>query len=177
MSKDEKMLGFFPAAFYERMETLPQMRAYEERHGIQSLGVLTVHDDDFAGAVAYHLAPRIEGRIVVEIGGGIGLLALHMGAYAKRVFCIEANPCWGLAFTSLLLEKKPKNVSFLFGAADEFAGQIRGDVALFCTHSGVSAMREVAGRFAREVIDVYGEVIERAPDRFDALARTLRPHA
>ncbi len=145
---------------YERMESSQVMDEYSDRHGVESAGILTVQDDEMADALARYLAPRIEGRTVIEIGGGIGLLALHMGQYAKRVLCIEANPMWSWTFAALLLAHKPKNVSFLFGAAEEFAGQIRGDVALFCTHSDVAGMREVAGRFAREVIDVYSEVVE-----------------
>lgn len=159
---------------YEAMEGSEVTLKYSARHGIESAAVLTVHDDETADLIAESLAPRIEGKTVVEIGGGIGLLALHMGFRAKRVYCIEANPVWSAAFVAGLLAAKPKNVSYLFGAADEFAGQIRGDVALFCTHSGVESMRRAALLFAPDVIDVYGEIIAAAPDRFDALARRLR---
>jgi hypothetical protein len=144
---------------YEHMEGSEVSLDYSRRHGISSAAILTVHTDEIADALAMHLAPRIEGRVVIEVGGGIGLLALHMAQYAKRVFCIEANPMWSWTFAAVLLARKPKNVSFLFGAADEFAGCIRGDVALFCTHSDAAGMRSVAGKFAREVIDVYGEIV------------------
>lgn len=133
---------------------------YAHKHDVNSAPILTVRDDEMADALAAYLAPRIEGRVVVEIGGGIGLLALHMGQYAKRVYCIEANPFWSWTFAALLLAKKPKNVSFLFGAADEFAGQLRADVALFCTHSDAAGMAETASRFSRTVIDVYSELVD-----------------
>ena len=110
----------------------------------------------------------------MEIGGGIGLLALHMGLIAKRVYCIEANPMWSWTFASVLLKSKPKNVSFLFGAADEFVGAIGGDVAIYCTHSDVQGMRLIAAQFAPMVVDVYGEIIEAAPESFDKLATELR---
>jgi len=156
---------------YEGSEVLEQ---YSERHGIKSAGVLTVHDDETAALVALSIAPQIEGKTVIEIGGGIGLLALHMGHIAKRVYCIEANAIWSSCFLAALLAHKPKNVSYLFGAADEFEGKISGDVAIFCTHSGVDSMKAAASKFAPVVIDVYGELIAAAPEKFDKTARILR---
>jgi predicted RNA methylase len=144
---------------YSTMDGSPAVEAYAERHGIGSAAVLTIHDDETAELVAGYLAPRIEGKVVVEIGGGIGLLAMYLGDYAKRVFCIEANPMWSWTFAALLLKNKPKNVSYLFGSAGEFAGQLRGDVALFCTHSDTAGMREAARPFADTLIDVYGEIL------------------
>lgn len=149
------------ALVYEAMEGSEASEAYSARHGVDSAAVLTVYSDEIADAIAQLLAPRIEGRIVVEVGGGIGLLSFHMAQYAKRVFCIEANPMWSWTFAQCLLAKKPKNVSYLFGAASEFAGCIHADVALFCTHSDVRGMRAAGAQFAREVIDVYGEMVEK----------------
>lgn len=168
-----KLKNTFEAA-YEAMEGSEQSQRYSERHGIVSQAVLTVMDDQMADLIASDLAPRIKGKIVIEIGAGIGLLALHMGFIAKRVFCIEANPIWSSAFVACLLTNKPKNVSYLFGAADEFAGHIKGDVALFCTHSGVESMKRAASLFAPVVIDVYGEMIATNPGAFDPLATALR---
>lgn len=145
---------------YEAFEGSEVVEQYRQRHGIHSAGILTVYSDETADLIARHLAPRIEGRVVVEVGGGIGLLACHMAQYAKRVWCIEADPNWGPAFIVTLMREKPKNLSYLFGAAQEFYGTIRGDVALFCTHSDAAGMREVGTHFAREVIDVYGEIVK-----------------
>jgi len=135
---------------------------------------LTVIDDETASLIAERIADRIEGKTVVEIGGGIGLLSLHMGAIAKRVYCIEANPMWSWTFASVLLKQKPRNVSFLFGSADEFVGTIRGDVAVYCTHSDVKGMGLVAAQFAPMVVDFYSELIAEAPEAFDATAVALR---
>lgn len=159
---------------YNAMEGSDASIAYSERHGVNAQAVLTVSDDKEADAIAQHLAPRIEGKTVVEIGGGIGLLALHMGTIAKRVYCIEANPMWSWTFATALLHAKPRNVSFLFGSADEFVGAIKGDVAIYCTHSDVTGMRLVAAQFAPVVIDFYSELIDSAPHHFDAVARELR---
>lgn len=161
-------------AMHEAMNGSAAAEAYSERHGIASADVLTVIDDEHAHLIAESLRPRIAGKTVIEIGGGIGLLALHMGHIAKRVYCIEANPIWSHAFAAVLLKQKPRNVSFLFGAADEFLGCIRGDVALYCTHSDVTGMGLVAAQFAPVVIDVYGELIAEAPEHFDELACALR---
>jgi predicted RNA methylase len=147
---------------------------YSERHGINSAAVLTVIDDESADLVASYLEPRIAGQTVVEIGGGIGLLALHMGLVARRVYCIEANPMWSWTFAQCLLAAKPRNVSFLFGAADEFVGAIKADVAVYCTHSDVQGMGLVAAQFAPVVIDVYGEIIDSNPDAHDPVAVALR---
>lgn len=152
-------LGDLLDQVYEAYEGNEMLEEYLVRHGINSAGILTVTTDDTADLIARHLAPRIEGRTVIEVGGGIGLLALHMGRYAKRVWCIEADPNWSWTFAAVLLAQKPKNVSYLFGSADQFYGTIRADVALFCTHSDARGMREVGEHFAPEVIDVYGEIV------------------
>lgn len=159
---------------YNAFEGSDVLADYCERHGIRSAGVLTVLDDNHALLIAEHLRPRIEGKTVVEIGGGIGLLAMHMGHVAKRVYCIEASPIWSWTFACTLLKQKPRNVSYLFGSADEFLGGIKADVAIYCTHSDVKGMGLVAAQFAPVVIDVYGEIIKKAPHHFDALARELR---
>lgn len=159
---------------YNSLEGSDVMAGYCERHNVYSAAVLTVLDDNHAMLITERLRPRIEGKTVVEIGGGIGLLSLHLGLAAKRVYCIEANPMWSWIFAGVLLKKKPRNVSFLFGSADEFLGTVRGDVAVFCTHSDVSGMAMVARQFAPMVIDVYGELIDEAPEHFDATAVRLR---
>lgn len=159
---------------YETMEGNHLSDHYSYRHGIESAAVLTVYDDETASLLAERLAPRVAGKTVIEIGGGIGLLSLHLGLIAKRVYCIEANPMWSWVFAGTLLKQKPKNVSFLFGAADEFSGAIRGDVALFCTHSDVAGMTEISRRFAPTVIDIHGEIIAANPEAFDETARRFR---
>jgi predicted RNA methylase len=159
---------------YGAMEGSEVAMAFSERHNINSAAVLTVIDDEAAATIAEYLAPRIEGKTVVEIGGGIGLLSLHMARLARRVYCIEANPMWSWTFAQVLLQSKPKNASFLFGSADEFVGCIKADIAIVCTHSDVQGMKLVAQQFAPVVVDVYGEVIEANPAAFDPFAREAR---
>lgn len=159
---------------YEQLDGSEIMEAYGERHGINSAAILTVTDDEMAGELAAHLADRVRGKTVVEIGGGISLLACHLAEYAERVYVIEANPAWTSVFLAFLFYKKPKNLSFLFGAAEEFEGIVRGDVALFCTHSDHKGMRAVASRFAQEVIDVYEEIVGDKHTELMKALKTLR---
>ncbi len=159
---------------YNAFEGSEALMDYSQRHNIQSQAVLTIDTDERAYLMAEYLRPQIEGKTVVEIGGGIGLLAMYMGGIAKRVYCIEANPVWSSVFLACLIKSKPKNASFLFGAADEFLGHIKGDVALFLTHSGVDSMRMIASQFAPVVIDVHGQMIAENPEAFDKFARTMR---
>jgi hypothetical protein len=162
-------------ASYVLAEAEPDLCGFADRHSIVAASVLTVCDDDLAAGIASMVGPRIEGRTVVEIGGGIGLLACHLAGYAKRVYCIEANPLWSSVFVRMLFARKPKNLSYLFGAASEFAGQFNADVALFCTHSGIESMTAAGHLFAPLVVDVYGEMIAAAPENYDPMARLLRP--
>jgi hypothetical protein len=162
---------------YEIMEMSEAYSGFAERHNIRSAPIITVIHDGTAESICEILAPRIAGKTVVEIGGGIGLLSLAMASVAKRVFCIEANPTWAAAWTQILVEKKPRNMSYLFGAADEFVGFVRADVAVVCTHSDVEGMKLLGSQFAPEVIDVYGEMIDANPAGFDELASRLRASA
>lgn len=159
---------------YDAMEGNQDVEDYHARHGIESAAILTVTDDERAGLVADYLSDRIRGKVVVEIGGGIGLLAMHMSEYAKRVYVIEADPVWTSVYVAFLHVHKPKNVTFIFGAADEMAGQIHGDVALFCTHSDADGMLATARLFADEAIDVYGELLSDRDDGQTMALATLR---
>ncbi|RTM14421.1 MAG: hypothetical protein E6R08_02455 [Nevskiaceae bacterium] len=151
--------------------------AYLERHNIRSAAHLTVTDAEIAASIAELLAPRIAGKTIVEVGGGTGLLALYMGTFARRVYCIEANPTWAMVFTQLMFDLKQKHVSYIFGAADEFVGCIKADVAVICTHSDVEGLKLTGRQLASEVIDVYGEMTEANPQAFDPIARRMRPFA
>ena len=150
------------------------LEAFSRRHGIAAAPNLTVLDDEIASLIVERLEPRIAGKTIVEIGGGIGLLSLHMATVAKKVYCIEANPLWAFTFAELLLKRKPKNLSYLFGSADEFVGDIRGDLAIVCTHSGLASMMSAAKQFAPIALDFYGELVEANPQAFDSFARQAR---
>lgn len=147
------------------MEDSELAEAFALRHGIESAMTLTVTTEDTADDIAAFLADRVRGKTVVEIGGGIGLLAMHVGLIAKRVFVIEASPAWATVYVENLHRFKPKNVTFIFGSAEEMAGIIKADVAFFCTHSAADQMADLARLFAPVVIDVYGEVLAEMEKR------------
>jgi hypothetical protein len=151
--------------------------SYAARHGIDAAPHLTVVDDEFAAAVATILEPRTRGKVVIDVGGGIGLLALHVAASARRVFVVEANPVWAACWIDLFHERKPKNLSYVFGAASEFIDYIKADVAIVATHSDVRAMMSTARQFAPEAIDIYGELISENPKGFDEWARRARENS
>ena len=154
------MIGDSINGLYEALEGNERVHAYHERHDTQSLCILTNYDDEHARAVADYLADRIRNKIVVEVGAGIGLLACHMAATARRVYAIEVDPAWTGVFLWHLYAKKPPNLTFIFGRAQD-APPIAADVALFCTHSGHADLWQQASRFAPQIIDVYAELYPR----------------
>lgn len=151
-------VGAMVEEYYEAMNGSPMLEEYHRRHGTESACILTVYDDERAEELAEYLRPRIEDKVVVEIGAGIGLLACHMAGIARKVYAIEVDPAWTSCFVAALYAKKPTNLTFIFGRAED-APPITADVAVFCTHSGHFAMYRAASLFAPEVIDVYSEII------------------
>src|SRR5690349_5042628 len=154
------------------MDGNPMLEGYHERHGTESAVILTNYEDERPALIAEYLSERIEGKIVVEIGAGIGLLACHLAQYARRVYAIEVDPMWSSCFLEFLYKKKPANLTFIFGKAEE-APPIAADVAIFCTHSGRESLYRAAAQFAPEVIDVYAELLKDDPNfkRLEPLTR------
>jgi len=77
---------------------------------------------------------------------------MEMARFAKQVYAIEADPAWAWVFTECLYQKKPSNLTYIFGTAESVANIIRGDVAVIFTRSGYEAMMAVADRICPEVI-------------------------
>lgn len=150
-------LGDAIEVIYNRMhdpEMLDRVGAFHERHETASLLILTIHDAQPAIEVAEWLRPVIEGRVVVEVGAGVGLLAVEMARHAKQVYAIESDPAWSWAFCEHLYDVKPPNLTWIFGTAESVSDHLTGDVAVFVTRSGRAQMGEVAGQLAVSVIDV-----------------------
>lgn len=145
----------------------PDFCEYHERHGTRSACILTVTNDEKAAQIAEYLRERIEGKIVVEVGAGIGLLACHLAHVAKRVYAIELDPAWSSVFVAFLYRHKPANLTFVFGRAED-APHVAADVAVFCTHSAQAELTRAASRFAPVVIDVYEEIVPGAVARVTA---------
>lgn len=145
--------------WYSHLDGNDTAEAYHRRHGTESAVILTNYDDEHTALVAAHLRERIAGKVVVEIGAGIGLLACHLAMDARRVYAIEVDPAWSASFVWCLYQHKPANLTFIFGKAEE-APPLCADVALFCTHSGRDSLYRAASRFAPLVIDVYAELMK-----------------
>jgi hypothetical protein len=148
--------------------------AYADRHTISSAPNLTVTTDEIAELITDYLEPRIRDKTVLDLGGGIGLLGIHMAAVARKVIVIEANPLWTLAWVELLQRKKPANLSYCFGTSAEFEGAFKADIVTVCSHSGVKDMLAAGRMFSENAIDVYGELVARNPAAFGAWAREER---
>lgn len=146
-------------AWYANMDGNRTVEEYHTRHGTESQVILTNYDDEHAALVADYLRPSVAGKVVVEIGAGIGLLACHVAMDARRVYAIEVDPAWSSSFIWCLYKKKPVNLTFIFGKAEE-APPIAADVAFFCTHSGRRALHRAASLFAPNVVDVYAELMK-----------------
>lgn len=155
---------------YECLEGCEDLLKYHERHGTPSMLILTQHCPDVAQRTAALLRDRIEGKNVIEIGAGVGFLAVEMARYAKSVVAIEADPAWSWVFTRSLYRHKPTNLTWIFGSAEHMIGTITGDVAVILTHSGIEEMRQIGLAFAPDVlmplqeprrfmVDADGEVI------------------
>ena len=156
---------------YESLDGSEAVREYQRRHCTDSACILTVYDDDVARGIAEWLRPRIEGKVVVEVGAGIGLLACHLATVARRVYAIETDPMWSSCFVAAMYRSKPPNLTFIFGRAED-APPMLADVALFCTHSGIPSLWQAASRFAPTVIDVYEEMMPgKRSEAFRAIAQ------
>lgn len=144
-------------AVYEQLEGVPAVEGYHERHMTQSLGILTVCSAFDARRLIKPLRGKLLNKSVVEIGAGVGFLALELARYAHTVFAIESDPGWSWFFTHHLYQHKPPHLTWIFGRAESIASVLRADIAVIATHSGHKAMEAVARRMATEVIWIHGE--------------------
>lgn len=138
---------------YERGDDRAELlNEYMDRHEVDSMLILTVASHYAAQAEVQKLLPHIEGKVVVEIGAGVGMLALQIARYAKHVWAIEADPAWSWVFTNCLYELKPANLTWIFGRAQDLIGVIHADVAVVYTRSNVKGMGAIARQLAPEII-------------------------
>ena len=128
---------------------------YHARYMTPSMCVLTVLSKGDARRIVKPIRGAILNKTVVEIGAGVGYLALELAKYSPRVFAIEADPGWSWIFTKHLYELKPPHLTWIFGRAEEVARYLRADVAIIATRSGHEEMQDVARRMAPTVMDIY----------------------
>jgi hypothetical protein len=124
---------------------------YDAAHGVQSKHWLTILRPEDAVWIVERLGQRIIGKTVVEIGAGIGVLAIEMSKVAKRVFAIESDPKWGVVFARHMYRNKPTNLTWILDSAESVVDLIRGDIAVVVTGSDEVNLRALAARFASDV--------------------------
>jgi protein-L-isoaspartate O-methyltransferase len=150
-----ELLGVCLDAIYQDLEGSKAAEEFHKNHMTPSCGTITVHDTKKVVEIITPFITRIHNKVVVEIGAGVGLLACGMAKIAKQVYAIESDPAWSWAFTKILYEIKPPNLTFIFGKAESMIGILKADVAVIVTHSGHKEMQAIGKQLAFEVIDVY----------------------
>jgi len=126
--------------------------AYDERMNVHSKHHLTMLHREDTDWIISRVRDRVAGKDVVEIGAGIGVLSCELARYARRVFAIEVDPAWSWAFTRHLYTAKPDNLTWIFDRAQNLVGIIDADVAIVVTGSDEVYLRELAARFAPDII-------------------------
>src|SRR3990167_9054788 len=106
-SADAEALNACINAIYADMDGEEAAHEYHNRHMTDSMLILTVTDCADVEDLMARIANRIRGKRVVEIGAGVGLLALAMASIASSVVAIEVDPSWSWAFTQHLYRHKP----------------------------------------------------------------------
>lgn len=124
---------------------------YDRLHGIQSKHWLTIIRPEDATWIIERLGDRIVDKVVVEIGAGIGVLAVAMAKKARHVYAIEASPSWGVVFARHMFREKPTNLTWILDRAENLTHLIRADIAIVVTGSDADGLRELAARFAPDV--------------------------
>lgn len=137
---------------YDALEGLEDLMKYHQRHGTPSLLVLTQHSPQIAQETARMLKPDIEGKVVIEIGAGVGFLAIEMARFAKQVYAIEVDPAWSWIFVHSLYAHKPANLTWIFGTTESVIDWLKGDIAIILTNSGIEEMKLLGNKMATKVI-------------------------
>lgn len=160
---EEKVCGAVEH-IYNTVEGDEERVRFSERNGINSLSILTVLSFSEASKITDYLMPHILGRTVVEVGAGVGWLALAMAEVAEYVYAVEADPAWSWVFTQHLYSFKPRNLTWIFGNAEDLNNRLRVPVGVVVTCSNVEGMVRIAKRLADEVYLVQ-------PGKFDEHGR------
>lgn len=147
------------AEMYSGEARVDERRAYYGRAGVKAAHVATLVSPKNTVWMMERLRERILGKVVVEIGAGLGFLAIEMAKVAKRVFAVEADPYWTGEFSRTLYQTRPLNLMWIFDTAENVleagVGRVmKADVAVVVTGSDKDGLRAVARRFVRKDRDV-----------------------
>lgn len=158
--KPEEMSACIDAIYHD-IDGYDKAEEFHKRHMTPSMGVITVADQkdvlDIVGKIAFD----IHDKTIIEIGAGVGLLAMGMSLIAKQVYAIESDPAWSWAFTKILYGLKKPNLTWIFGKAESMIGILHADVAVIVTHSGHKELQAIGKQLADKVIDVYWKINDK----------------
>lgn len=160
LKDNPEMMGDFLNAAYRDLEGYEAAEEFHRKHMTPSLGTITVHDAEQVKKILYPILTKIDNKVVIEIGAGVGLLACATAKIAKLVYAIEVDPAWSWGFTKILYDIKPPNLTWIFGKAENMIGVLKGDIALIVTRSGHEQMKAIGKLLANEVIDVYEDYVK-----------------
>lgn len=155
LEKKDLEIGACINAIYEDLDGYAAAEKFHAKHMTPSCEVITISDRQQVKNILSQIKKDIEGKIIVEIGAGVGLLALGMATIAKEVYAIESDPAWSWAFTKILYGIKQPNLTFIFGKAETMIGKLKVDVAIIVTRSGHAELQSIGRQLANKVIDVY----------------------
>lgn len=127
-----------------------------------ALSILTHTDWQSSFEAINRFGPRLENKKVVEVGAGIGFMAIEMAKRASHVVAIESDPMFNWIFATHLYKHKPDNLIWMFGDVFEIQQEFRWcpesfDVAVVFTKSGIEQMKRYASWMAGETIMYYQE--------------------
>ncbi len=148
----QSLVDLVYATVGDNPEYMLMLDDYYQRHGVVSMLILTQFSQEAAQEMVRLLAEEIDGKVVIEIGAGVGFLAIEMAKRAKAVYAIEASPEWSWVFTEALYKEKPVNLTWIFGAAQQVTEFLRADVVVICTRSGIDDMKGLAEKMSPKVI-------------------------
>jgi tRNA G46 methylase TrmB len=132
---------------------------YQQRIGVTAAHICTIIAPENTRWLMKKLTPRIEGKVVVEIGAGLGVLSIEMAKVAKHVFAIDSDPEFTGAFVVKLYQERPANLTWIFDTAQGviasgLADAMLADVAVIVTGSDERGLRLLAERFVRAASDI-----------------------
>ncbi len=129
----------------------PDQVEYDKRIGLRSKKFLTIIRPSDAVWIVKRVAAAIAGKVVVEVGAGVGVMATALAAHAKHVFAIEADPMWSWTFARHMYQTKPANLTYILDNAENLLGVLKADVAICVTGSDEVNLRRICEGFAPQV--------------------------
>ncbi len=126
----------------------PDQVAYDQRMGLQSKKYLTTIRASDCQWIVDRIRDQITGKVVIELGAGIGVMATALAGLARHVYALEADPMWSWVFARHLYQSKPTNLTYILDRAENLVDIIKADVAICLTGSDDVNLRALCERFA-----------------------------